>query len=99
MRSKKKQKEINNKKKLGHWISTTTNKQCDGGSNNLYDVLNISVYDVHMFSSACIPVLLFLHLLWEGLVSNYGNIFGVTAAAAAALYYYFYIFNRRIVGS
>lgn len=32
------------------------NKQCDGGFNNLYDVLNISVYDVHMFSSACIPV-------------------------------------------
>ena len=51
------------------------------------------------FRQRVFRVLLFLHLLWEGLVSNYGNIFGVTAAAAAALYYYFYIFNRRIVGS
>jgi hypothetical protein len=61
-----------------------------GGFNNLYDVLNISVYDVHMFSSACIPVFLFLHLLWEGLVSILWKSFGF-AAAAAALYYYFYI--------
>lgn len=92
----KKQTNKNKKEKLGHWISTTTNS-VTGGFNNLYDVLNISVYDVHMFSSACIPVFLFLHLLWEGLVPFYGNLLGLLLLPL--LYIIISIFNRRIVGS
>lgn len=83
-------------------ILTTTTKTTTvlRGFNNMYDVLNISVYDVHMFSSACIPILIspssnLFFFVGGGVASKIWN-FGVLYCC---LLLFISIFNRRFVGS
>lgn len=90
-RDEKAKKQTNKNKKGEAWPLDFDDNSVTGGFNNLYDVLNISVYDVHMFSSACIPVFLFLHLLWEGLVSILWKPFWVCCCCRCFILLFLYL--------